>query len=281
MQPPHLPHFSRTKRVLSALSAFSVLLVFLLACGKNAVSPTSNSTNISPTNSNASPFGSNKTSDLTANSEKTANNSTASTTKTSSATPEIAGNYQVSGANPDGIGTYEGDLTITKRDEVYQFSWKAGQDYDGVGVQIENTVAVAYTTGKDGKGCRVISYQTSSDGILNGIWGEWGLNQKGTEKATRQSGSGLDGEYETVGKNLDGKEYDGKLKIAADGSGYKFNWDNGDEGFGIKRGDFIVAGIGGKQCGFVAYEIGSDGTLNGKWGGTGVKEFGTETAKKQ
>jgi hypothetical protein len=39
-----------------------------------------------------------------------------------------------------------------KRDQVHQFSWTSGdRQYDGVGVRVENTVAVAFSEVRTGK----------------------------------------------------------------------------------------------------------------------------------
>ena len=50
---------------------------------------------------------------------------------------------------------------------------------------------------------------------------------------------------------------------------------------GIKRGDNIAVGIGGSRCGFVVYQVQSDGSLDGIWGGGGSNKTGTEKATKQ
>lgn len=215
-------------------------------------------------------------------------NSTAGSSPAASATPkpapkDIAGKYSATGKNAGGGGNYEADLLVTNRDDVYQFSWDSkGRKYDGVGVQNGDKVAVSFADGTNGKGCGVTLYKINSDGSLDGTAGYWGNNKKETEKATRTSGSDLEGEYDIKGKNPDGEEYNAKLKITKEGDGYRFAWTgvNNFEGFGVKMGDTVSVGFGGKQCGFVAYEIKSDGTLDGKWGGSGSTDFGTETAKK-
>lgn len=231
-----------------------------------------------------------------ADSSKTAENKTAaSPTATTSASPsatttpksapkDIAGRYSATGKNSDGGGNYEADLVVTSRDDVYQFSWDSkGKKYDGVGVMTDDKVAVAFTDGTNGKGCGVTLYKINSDGSLDGKAGYWGNNNKETEKATRTSGSDLEGEYDVEGKNPEGETYKAKLKVKKDGEGYRFSWSgtNSFEGFGVKQGDYVSVGFGGSQCGFVAYEIKSDGTLDGKWGGQGSTELGTETAKKK
>jgi len=196
------------------------------------------------------------------------------------ATPEIAGKYNVVGGNPNGTA-YKGSLEIIARGDVYQFRWDAGTQYDGVGVTNANFVAVAFANGADGKGCGVIDYRIKSDGALDGKWGYWGVNEAGTEKATRTNGSGLTGEYDATGKNPDGKEYKAKLTVEPAGNLYRFVWSNNTDGVGIRQADNVAVGIGGARCGFVAYEIRSDGTLDGIWGGYGSDKTGTEKATKQ
>jgi hypothetical protein len=214
---------------------------------------------------------------------KNSNSATTSTNTNNTATaptPDIAGKYNVSGDNPTGT-VYKGTLEVIKRGDVYQFRWNAGEQYDGVGVANGNIVAVAFASGADGKGCGVIDYAIQSDGTLEGKWGYWGVNQMGTERATRTSGSGLAGQYDASGKNPDGKEYKATLTVEPAVNLYRFLWSNNTEGLGIKRGDNVAVGIGGSRCGFVTYEIQSDGTLDGIWGGYGTEKTGTEKATKQ
>ena len=215
----------------------------------------------------------------------TNSSSTSSTTSTSSSTsaapaPDIAGKYDITGTNPDGA-SYKGTLEVITRGDVYQFRWNAGSQYDGVGVQNGNIVAVAFTTGTEGKGCGVVDYDIRGDGALDGKWGYWGTNEAGTESATRTSGSGLTGEYDGTGKNPDGKQYKVKITVEPAGNLYRFVWSNNSEGIGIKRGNNIAVGIGGSRCGFVTYQVQSDGSLDGIWGGGGSDKTGTEKATKQ
>lgn len=205
---------------------------------------------------------------------------TATTTKPPAPPPDIAGKYTVAGSNPDGA-IYKGTLEIILRGDVYQFRWNAGTQYDGVGVANRNVVAVAFASGANGKGCGVVDYNIQDDGALDGKWGYWGTNEAGTEKANRTSGSGLDGEYDATGKNPDGKQYKTKLTVEPAGNLYRFVWSNNSDGVGIKQGNNVAVGIGGARCGFVAYEIRSDGTLDGIWGGYGSDKTGTEKATKQ
>lgn len=211
-------------------------------------------------------------------------NTASANTPAPAAPKNIAGEYDANGTNPDNGGAYKAALSVTSREDVYQFSWKSGSNvYDGVGVTNDSSVAVAFTTGKDGKGCGVVLYKVNADGSLDGKVGYWGENKMETEKATRKSGTDLEGEYEISGKNPDGQEYKGKLAVKKEGLGYEFKWSAPDtlEGFGIRAGNLVAVGFGGKQCSFVGYDIKSDGSLDGRWGFKTSKTLGTEVAKKK
>lgn len=238
--------------------AFTLLLVFMAGCNSSL-----NST-ASTTNQDHAPKNT---------------NSSKSTTSAPAAPKDIAGKYTVTGSNPDG-GAYKGTLEVISHGGVYQFRWSAGAQYDGVGVTNGNVVAVAFADGANGKGCGVVDYEITGDGTLDGKWGYWGVDEAGSEKATRVGGSSLAGDYDAVGKNPDGKEYKAKLTVEPGGNLYRFVWSNGSDGVGIKQGTNVAVGIGGKRCGFVAYQIKSDG-LEGIWGGYGSDKTGTEKATKQ
>jgi hypothetical protein len=171
----------------------------------------------------------------------------------------LAGDYSVKGTNPGGGSNYDGALRITKRGSVLQFSWKSGANaFDGVGVQVESSVGVAFANGKDGKGCSVVHYRLESNGSLQGRWGAWDVDSSGTEKAVRSGvGAGLSGQYDVSGSRLDGKAYKGTLNVGSEGAGFLFNWNTGDlwEGFGVQTGNSISVGIGGAGCGFVSYQV--------------------------
>ena len=242
----------------------SVLLIALLIASVIACKSSGSSTSSTPNKTEA---------------PKNTNSSTSSTSAPATP-PDIAGKYNVVGGNPGG-GVYKGTLEIIPHGDVFQFRWDAGTQYDGVGVANGSVVAVAFANGPNGKGCGVIDYEIASDGALDGKWGYWGVDEAGTEKATRTSGSGLPGEYDATGKNPDGKEYKAKLTVEPATNLYRFVWSNNTDGVGIKQGTNVAVGIGGARCGFVAYEIKPEGTLDGIWGGYGSDKTGTEKATKQ
>ena len=249
------------------LIAFGLLIVFAIGCKMSSSSSSSTSTS--------------NTNDKSDSSKTSSSNSNSSTSTSAPApAPDVAGHYNIVGTNPNGA-TYKGTLEVITRGDVYQFRWNAGTQYDGVGVQNGKIVAVAFANGPNGKGCGVVDYDIAGDGSLNGKWGYWGTNEAGTESATRTSGSGLVGEYDGTGKNPTGTQYKVKLTVEPAGNLYHFVWSNNSDGVGIKRGNNVAVGIGGSRCGFVMYEVQSDGTLDGMWGGGGSDKTGTERATKQ
>ena len=197
---------------------------------------------------------------------------------------DLAGTYSVSGAGADGKA-YQGDLLVTKHDSVYQLSWKLGaESYDGIAVQSGNAMAAAYTTGTNGKGCGAVVYKISPDGSLDGTWGEWGVNASGKEKAIQvgETNGGV-ATFNATGSNADGSEYKGKLTVTQGNNDvYQFAWATGTNynGTGVKMGNYLAAGSGAKQCGFVIYEV-KGNTLEGRWGVPGATSLGTEKATKK
>lgn len=258
-----------SKKLFTYAAALCMAAMITLACGGSGADTAKNT---APPAGNKAPVSNN-------NAAASSDGGSAKQTAVS-----LAGDYTVTGANVDGAGKYEGDLRITPRDDVYQFSWiSGGKSSDGVGVVTGNKVAVAFTDSTDGTGCGVVLYKVLENGDLDGKAGYWGINSFETETAKRISGDDKLANYEVTGKNTAGQSYKGTLKIKEDGDGYSFEWNTGSvvKGFGIQQNETATAGIGGPQCFFVAYDIKPDGTLEGKWGGQTSKSFGTETAKKK
>lgn len=256
-----------SKNKFTFLVVVSVWLL-VMACGKGGSSTETKSTETNTTTS----------------SSPAANNTSTETTPTITDS-DVAGTYSVDGKGVDG-SSYKGDLEVKKRDAVYQFSWKVGlENYDGVGVQNGDKVAVAYTTGTDGKGCGAVIYKIGAGDTLEGKWGEWGVNQSGSEKAKPIGAlSGGTGKFEVEGANPDGSAYEGKLIITKGANDvFQFAWDTAGSkyiGTGVKMGEFLAAGSGAKQCGFVIYEV-KNGNLEGKWGVPGSTALGSEKATKK
>ena len=190
------------------------------------------------------------------------------------------GRYKVAGTNPNGT-RYSGTLDVIAHAGVYQFRWNAVTQYDGIGVKNGKFVAVAFANGGDGSGCGVVDYYILNDGTLDGVWGNWGTDGSGTERAKHVGGRGIEGQYAATGTNPSGTRYQVNISVLAVGGGYKFVWSNNAEGFGIRRGNNLAVGFGGERCGFAAYELMPDGSLDGVWGGSGNQQTGKEKAIRQ
>jgi hypothetical protein len=192
---------------------------------------------------------------------------------------KLEGTYAVSGTNVDGT-EYAGTLTVTRRGAVYQFSWATGNDSEGVGVLMDDFVAVGF----GGEECGVVAYAVD-DGALEGTWGLYGNEDTGTERAARsgRSDRAFTGAYAVTGTNPDGTAYEGALTIAPLGAAYHLTWDAGgaSEGIALRNGDALAASYGAATCGVVAYRVGRDGAMSGTWTAFGLDGVGTERAVRQ
>ncbi|MHB8628813.1 MAG: WD40 repeat domain-containing protein [Aggregatilineales bacterium] len=189
---------------------------------------------------------------------------------------DLAGNYQVSGTNPDG-SVYQGTLAVTQTGATYQFSWTtSGAAVEGIGIQHGNIVAVGY-----GVGCGLTAYVIRPDGSLDGQWGVVGQQQIGTERAARNdSFTTLEGSYNVTGTLQNGTAYKGTATIEKTGSTYQVTWTTGNPyvGVGIVRGNVLGVGFGAQGCGIAVYQGQADGSLDGQWGLIGQQQTGAEKA---
>lgn len=89
------------------------------------------------------------------------------------------GDYNVTGQNPSGT-SYRAGLSIARRSGGYQFVWT--NDTSGFGIKRGNNVSV----GIGGSRCAFVAYEIKPNGILDGVWGGYGSDKTGTEKATKK-----------------------------------------------------------------------------------------------
>lgn len=196
---------------------------------------------------------------------------------------EISGVFNVSGTAANDTEPYNGVLTVVPSGDVYEFRWALNKGtFAGTGVQLGNVTAVSFATTGGGKGCGVTVYRIASDGSMEGRVVQWGEGKFGTEKVTRVEGDNFPGKYSVSGRSGDGKDYTGDLVIKKDGAGYDFEWQAGKPqvGFGIWKGSYAAVSFGGRQCSFALYDISSNGSLDGSWGGQKAVTFGKEEAKR-
>src|SRR5688500_16452292 len=120
------------KNLTTGIIAIAILALIVLGCSQSDTE-SANTSNTNTTSNNSS------------------TDSKSNSTSTDSKEGDVAGDYTVTGKNPNGQ-SYKGDLTIRKQEEVYQFSWTvAGSNYDGVGVRDGDLIAVGYGAGENGK----------------------------------------------------------------------------------------------------------------------------------
>ncbi|HYM60448.1 MAG TPA: hypothetical protein VEZ11_06100 [Thermoanaerobaculia bacterium] len=80
----------------------------------------------------------------------------------------FSGTYTVNGTSAAGAA-YQGVLTIAPRGEIYDVHWAIGNvQYVGVGVVINETLAVTYSGATDRSWSGVIAYRQRGDGSLEG-----------------------------------------------------------------------------------------------------------------
>jgi len=92
---------------------------------------------------------------------------------------DLAGSYDMTGKNPNGSG-YTAQMSITPRAGGYQFAWS--NNASGFGIKQGNYVSV----GIGGPRCAFVAYEIKANGVLDGVWGGYGSDKTGTEKATKK-----------------------------------------------------------------------------------------------
>jgi hypothetical protein len=196
---------------------------------------------------------------------------------------EISGLFQVKGTWSGGLEPYTGTLSVEPQGDLYSFRWTLPKgNRVGTAVEYSDRVAATFAPTGEGKGCGVMLYKVTGDGMkLDGRSAMFGEQKFSVENATRTEGSNFEGKYSITGTTAEGKPYSGSLEIKKQGDGYLFLWktDHQFGGFGTWRGPFAAVSFGGPQCSFALYNI-SGNTLDGYWGGQKQITFGQETAKR-
>lgn len=267
------------------LIGLSLMLGGLAACSEPSVEETSQSsaeeTSQPAVAVEAGEVSESKPSKSDSNSKPTADISSDISSGTSSS-PELIGTYAVSGANLD-KSVYDGTLTISAGSgDSYQLSWQTGNNFEGIGIVQNNTLAAAW----GGESCSIVTYRQSPDGGLAGEWVLPGQSGVGTETAVATGASAkadIVGAYAVTGTNPDGSAYEGTLTVSAEEDVYQFAWDVGNsyKGVGIQQGNLIAVGWGSDNCGVVAYAVKDNASLQGTWGVYGQSQLGTEEAVKE
>jgi hypothetical protein len=100
-------------------------------------------------------------------------------TATRTSGSDLSGDYNVTGKNPNG-SAYKAELTIAPKAGGYQFAWS--NNSSGFGIKQGKAISV----GIGGPRCAFVAYEIKADGTLDGVWGGYGSNKTGTEKAIKK-----------------------------------------------------------------------------------------------
>jgi hypothetical protein len=188
----------------------------------------------------------------------------------------IDGTYAITGTRSDD-STYSGDLKITERGPVYQFSWDIGAAFEGVGIRQGGTVSVGWGD----PACGIVSYRLLDNDTLLGFSGQYGKDAIGAELLTRAEKTGeLSGDYAVTGVDVNNTGYTGTASITQNNDIYLVNWTVGDQtvqGVGARIDDVLSVATGGEKCAFIAYQIDANKTLDGVYGNAASVKLGSET----
>lgn len=128
------------------------------------------------------------------------------------------------------------------------------------------------TDNKKESNSNAVSNSSSNDGKSN------------SNTSASKDSSDISGSYGITGKNPEGQAYQGDMTIKKQDAVFQFSWNVGGssyDGVGVRDGNLVAVGYGagdnGKGCGAAIYKIG-DKMLEGKLGGWGFNDVGTQTA---
>lgn len=195
-----------------------------------------------------------------------------------------SGNYRIASAtDPDGA-SYGGTVAVSRIGDAYRVRWTTGDaSYEGIGVPVDDTLAVGWGSGKGRRGA--VAYRING-GRLSGRWTMSDMNGAvGTEEL--DGSPGLQGSYRIVSSTIPGSSggYTGTVNISSNGDTYIIEWrlNSGEnyKGVGIRQGDVLAVGWGlGPDSVAVASYKQKGALLQGVWAMPGGKRLGTERLSK-
>ena len=87
---------------------------------------------------------------------------------------------------------------------------------------------------------------------------------------------GVIGSYVVKGTNPDKSTYEATLVVTAKGEAFDWSWNDGEyKGVGLQQDDIVSIARGDDDCQLVAYVVGDDGVLTGKWTARSVSGIGS------
>ena len=91
-----------------------------------------------------------------------------------------SGDFNVTGTNPGGAGTYSGTVSVTPTGDTFRVVWHVGSDtVQGTGLWVDDKFCIGY----QGNSVAVMTEQ--SDGSWKGHWANGSDRSVGTERWTQ------------------------------------------------------------------------------------------------
>lgn len=98
---------------------------------------------------------------------------------------DLTGRYAVEGGNPNGQGTYQGEVQVVRAGDVFHVRWSLpGQQHAGTGILQKGLFAVVYQP--EGERPGVALYTLNANGSLSGTWTSLGGTVLGVENWRRK-----------------------------------------------------------------------------------------------
>ncbi|HEV2912055.1 MAG TPA: hypothetical protein VGX92_01955 [Pyrinomonadaceae bacterium] len=199
--------------------------------------------------------------------------------------PDLSGSYRLAAATDPEGGSYGGTVDISRLGAAYRVAWTVtgGGSYEGVGVQMDDALAIGWGSGRANRG--VVVYRIQG-GRLSGKWTITDMKGAlGTEEL--EGAPGLQGSYRIVHSTVPGaaRGYAGTVNITASGDTYIVEWRlaSGEnyKGVGVRQGDLLAVGWSpGRGSVAVATYRQKGAVLKGVWAIPGEKRLGAETLSK-
>ena len=197
----------------------------------------------------------------------------------------LAGTWKISDAATIAGESYGGSVQFTRTGPRYSVKWRAGgMDYSGLALAVGNKMCAVFSSAD----FSVIYYRISPDGTLKGRWAgsSFGENDPDAfENAFPSSRGKIEGSYAVKGKDSDGTNYQGKMKIVKTGETFQFEWEIRGatmKGVGIRVEDILFVALGDKDkgaYGVVAYTF-NGSRAKGVWTLAGEEALGKENLTK-
>jgi hypothetical protein len=193
----------------------------------------------------------------------------------------LPGQYSLSGKDSSGEA-YSGRLNIVADGPVFRLTFTDGKVERGMGIQRGNQL---FTSWGPNNRCSISALLVQDNGDMRGPWGDLDHSALGTETMSKQAGASgtLEGTYESIGKDMDGRAYEGVTTVSSFGQTLKFVFKDGTStlnGYGVRVGSSVAVSYGDRACRVSLYTINADGSLSGPYAKFGESALSIERLSK-